>query len=54
VANIVANASVPNDATERFVGNTDISVRNYWHGAPPKPLEGVEVNTGGVPWRFAQ
>ncbi len=26
----------------------------YWHGPPPKPLEGVEVNTGGVPWRFAQ
>jgi hypothetical protein len=25
----------------------------YWHGPPPKPLEGVEVNTGGVPWRFA-
>jgi hypothetical protein len=21
----------------------------YWDGLPPKPLEGVEVNTGGVP-----
>src|ERR1700745_436959 len=26
---------------------------NYWDGPPPRPLEGVEVNTGGVPWRFA-
>jgi hypothetical protein len=26
---------------------------NYWDGPPPKPVEGVEVNRGGVPWRFA-
>jgi hypothetical protein len=25
----------------------------YWHGPPPQPLEGVAVNIGGVPWRFA-
>jgi Transposase zinc-binding domain len=25
----------------------------YWDGPPPKPLGGVDVNTGGVPWRFA-
>jgi hypothetical protein len=36
----------------RLVGNTEVSRRNYWHGPPPKPLEGVEVSTGGVPWRF--
>ena len=27
---------------------------NYWHGPPPKPPEGVVVNTGGVPWRFGR
>jgi hypothetical protein len=27
---------------------------NYWHGPPPKPVEGVVVNTGGVPWRFGR
>jgi hypothetical protein len=26
----------------------------YWHGPPPQPLEGIEVNRGGVPWISAQ
>ena len=24
----------------------------YWHGPPPKSPAGVEVSTGGFPWRF--
>ena len=39
---------------DRSFYRTDISGRYYWDGPPPKPLEGVEVITGGVPWRFAQ
>ena len=34
-------------------GSAPRLTRNYWYGPPPKPLEGVEVSTGGVPWRFA-
>ena len=27
--------------------------RGYWDGPPPRPLEGVKVDKGGVPWKFA-